>query len=106
MPPPAQESARIAPPRIAARAACRILAAPRKEVRPKARRTKLAITPRAWSEPLQHPKRLGTTAPFSATAEMNCPTSRENSPAKPTPRPVTGGRERYGASTGPGGPPR
>ena len=54
----------------------------------------------------QHPKRSGTTAPFSATAEMNCPTSRENSPAKPTPRPVTGGRERKRVGTGPGGPPR
>ena len=42
-----KESARVAPPRIAAREACRILATPRKEVRPKARRTKLAITPRA-----------------------------------------------------------
>ena len=32
MPPSAKESARVAPPRIAARAACRILATPRKEV--------------------------------------------------------------------------
>jgi len=39
-----KESARVAPPRIAARAACRVLATPREEVRPKARRTKLAIT--------------------------------------------------------------
>jgi len=45
--PSAKESARVAPPRIAARAACRVLATPRKEVRPKARRTKLAITPRS-----------------------------------------------------------
>jgi len=37
MSPSAKESARVAPPRIAARAACRILATPRKEVRPKAR---------------------------------------------------------------------
>jgi len=33
--------------KLGVRAACRILATPRKEVRPKARRTKLAITPRA-----------------------------------------------------------
>ena len=42
------------------------------------------------------PEALGTTASFSATAKMNCRTSRENSPAKPTPRPVTGRRERKG----------
>ena len=47
MPPSAKEPARVAPSRIAARAAYRIPATPRKEVRPKARRTKLAITPRA-----------------------------------------------------------
>ena len=47
MSPSAKESARGAPPRIAARAACRILATPRNEARPKARRTKPAITPRA-----------------------------------------------------------
>jgi len=47
MPPSAKEPARVAPPRIAARLACRSLATPSKEVRPKARRTKLAITPRA-----------------------------------------------------------
>ena len=47
MSPSAKEPARVAPLRTALRAACRILATPRKDVRPKARRTKLAITPRA-----------------------------------------------------------
>ena len=46
--PSAKEPACVAPTRIAARAACRILATPRIEARPKARRTKLAITPRAY----------------------------------------------------------
>jgi len=47
MSPSAKDPARVAPPGIAEKAACRILATPRKEVWPKARRTKLEITPRA-----------------------------------------------------------
>jgi len=78
-------------PAAAMRAACQTRAMPRKETRPKALLIKLAIIPRAWSFPWQHPKRSRLIDPFSAQSRTNCLTLRESSPRAPTTRPVVGG---------------
>ena len=66
-------------PVAAVRAACQTRATPRKETRPKARLMKLAIEPRAWFCPWQHPNRSGLIDPFSAQSDTNCLTLRESS---------------------------